>query len=339
MDPVYVEALKVGTFKDSKGNAHTFTLEDLKSIAAGYNPAASEAPVVIGHPSDNAPAFGWIKDAVVKGQSLFLGMKDLVPEFVDACKKGMYKKRSISLREDKSIRHLGFLGAIPPAIKGLVDFAFAEGKSNTFDFDADASVEFKAGNFNEPLNEGEFMELKEALEQIGTLKAEKIALDGQIKTLTGKVTDFSEGDKTKTARIATLETELATVKKTLADGAVATRKAEFVSFCEKLVDAGKMSPKNKDTAISQLEIAFQASTGNFAEGQKKPIDELKAMLESQAVVIEFAEAATKAKAKGTETDMADPKVIANKATAYRTEQASAGNDISFSEAVAHVTKK
>ncbi len=133
MNPV-VEVLRVGTFKDSSDTEHTFTEADLNKIASSYDPTRYEAPVVIGHPSDSAPAYGWIKSAFVKGKSLFLELKNLVPEFVDVCRKGMYKKRSISLYPDRTIRHLGFLGAMPPAIKGLADCSFSEGKAVFIDF-------------------------------------------------------------------------------------------------------------------------------------------------------------------------------------------------------------
>jgi hypothetical protein len=420
MDPIYVEALKVGTFADSAGVEHTFTEGDLARIAASYNPAVNEAPVVIGHPDTNAPAFGWVKDAVVKGKSMYLGLKDLVPEFVDACKKGMYKKRSIALRPDLSIRHIGFLGGTPPAIKGLVDFAFAEGKSQTFVFDGTDFVNFAeggdpakaaqqarskkykiavhdGGNVSKPsqyaslddsefadpvnyaypidethihaalsywgkpddrskyskenqslitkrilraakdhgvevsanFNEGGDVDLQQALAKITTLEQE-------IKDLNSKHSTFSESAKTEKTR---LESELATAKKALADGQAAGRKAEHLSFCEKLIGEGRLNPKSKDTVMGQLELAYQASTGSFAEGQKKPIDELKTMLESQPVVVEFAELAQKSKVVQGNTEEDQVGAITGKAAKYRKEQHDLGNAISFSEAVAHVTKK
>jgi hypothetical protein len=44
--------------------------------------------------------------------------------------QGLFKKRSISVYPDGTLRHVGFLGAQPPALKGLADFAFKdEGKT------------------------------------------------------------------------------------------------------------------------------------------------------------------------------------------------------------------
>lgn len=121
-----IEIFRTGTHTDSAGNTRTWTEEDLDAIVNKYNPANHEAPVVIGHPKDNAPAFGWVEGLQRKGSILYAKLKDLVPEFVDAVKKGLYKKRSISLYPDMTLRHVGFLGAVPPAVKGLADVKFQE---------------------------------------------------------------------------------------------------------------------------------------------------------------------------------------------------------------------
>jgi hypothetical protein len=132
-----IEILQTGTFHDSSGTEQTFTEADLEAIASSYDPTVHEAPVVIGHPINTAPAFGWISRVFKEGEKLFCELKDLVPEFVDAIKSGLYKKRSISLYPDRTIRHLGFLGAVPPAIKGLADIQFSECNPITFEMEID----------------------------------------------------------------------------------------------------------------------------------------------------------------------------------------------------------
>jgi hypothetical protein len=50
-------------------------------------------------------------------------------------KQGLFKKRSVSLYPDMTLRHVGFLGAVPPSIKGLADIQFKEGaQAMTFEF-------------------------------------------------------------------------------------------------------------------------------------------------------------------------------------------------------------
>jgi len=129
-----IEIFRTGTHTNSNGDEKSWTEKDLDSIVSKYNPQEHEAPIVIGHPKDNAPAYGWVEGLERKGSVLYAKIKDLVPEFVDIMKKGLYKKRSISLYPDMTLRHVGFLGATPPAIKGLADIKFSEQEAVTFEF-------------------------------------------------------------------------------------------------------------------------------------------------------------------------------------------------------------
>lgn len=96
----WIPVFKTGTHTDSSGNEKTWTDADLDKIAASYHPAGHEAPVVIGHPKDNGPAWGWVEGLKREGDILYAKFKDLVPEFVDMVRKGLFKKRSISLYPD-----------------------------------------------------------------------------------------------------------------------------------------------------------------------------------------------------------------------------------------------
>jgi len=51
-----------------------------------------------------------------------------VSEFEDMVKQGLFKKRSIRLAPDGTrLLHVGFLGAVPPAVEGLADINFKGG--------------------------------------------------------------------------------------------------------------------------------------------------------------------------------------------------------------------
>ncbi len=130
----WVEVFQAGEQTDSSGNTKNWTTSDLEKIVKNYNAKQHEAPVVVGHPKDNAPAFGWVAGLKTDGKKLYARFKQLIPEFIDAVKRGLYKKRSISLYPDFSLRHIGFLGAVPPAIKGLADIKFCENESITIEF-------------------------------------------------------------------------------------------------------------------------------------------------------------------------------------------------------------
>jgi len=122
----WIQIFKTGSHRDASGDEREWGKADLDRIVSLYNPAIHEAPVVIGHPEDNAPAFGWIEALRRDGEVLLAKLKDLVPEFMDMVKRGLYKKRSIALYPDLTLRHVGFLGAVPPAVKGLSDVRFQE---------------------------------------------------------------------------------------------------------------------------------------------------------------------------------------------------------------------
>ena len=122
----WFEILKPGTFKDTAGREHTFDLSRLKEIERKFNEQTNEAPLVVGHPEVNAPAYGWAQKLKLVGDRLKALPHQIVPEFAEAVNRGMYKYVSVSLRPDDSLRHIGFLGGMPPAVKGLAPVMFAE---------------------------------------------------------------------------------------------------------------------------------------------------------------------------------------------------------------------
>lgn len=97
--------------------------------------AISPAPVVIGHPQTDAPAYGWVEGLYVQGGVLNATLEDTSPEFADMVKAGRYKRVSISMFLPKSpanptpgsfyLKHVGFLGATAPAVPGLKPVKFA----------------------------------------------------------------------------------------------------------------------------------------------------------------------------------------------------------------------
>lgn len=133
----WMEIFKTGKHTDSAGETREWTQKDLDTIVSQYNPTVHEAPVVVGHPTSDAPAYGWVESLKREGDTLYAKVKDWVPAFVNAVKTGLYKKRSISLYPDLSLKHIGFLGAAPPAIKGLADVKFStDDKSTIIEFAA-----------------------------------------------------------------------------------------------------------------------------------------------------------------------------------------------------------
>ncbi len=141
---MWMAVFRTGRHTDSHGNEREWTEGDLDRIAAGYDPAKHEAPVVIGHPKENGPAFGWVEKLERVGDTLWAEIKPTVEGFSDWVKSGLWKKRSISLYPDMTLRHIGFLGAMPPAVKGLPDFKFEE-KEDAMSIEFDEEDEKREG--------------------------------------------------------------------------------------------------------------------------------------------------------------------------------------------------
>ena len=64
------------------------------------------------------------------GDGLYCTFKDVQECFKTSLEQGLFKNRSISLDKDLNIRHIAFLGAQAPAIKGLEEFCFEDDDDN-----------------------------------------------------------------------------------------------------------------------------------------------------------------------------------------------------------------
>ncbi len=133
----WVEVFRAGTHTDSSGQRLTFTAGDLDQMVANFAPKS--APAVLGHPKHNDPAYAWASGFKREGDSLFTRFEDIHPGFEAGVKSGAYHNRSIRVVHDKDkgwrVRHIGWLGAVPPAIEGLkpVEFAAAD-EADVHDF-------------------------------------------------------------------------------------------------------------------------------------------------------------------------------------------------------------
>lgn len=135
--PSPIHIFRPGRHTAMQGRTLEFSAADLAATAAAYDPALHEAPLVIGHPAANAPAFGWVAGLRADADGLFATPRQLEPAFAEEVRAGRYKKVSASFYAPDSphnpkpgvfyLRHVGFLGAQPPAVKGLAPVQFAEG--------------------------------------------------------------------------------------------------------------------------------------------------------------------------------------------------------------------
>lgn len=131
-----IEIFRAGVCIDNAGNTRTFTPADIQATASSYSAEKHEAPLTLGHPEDNKPAYGWVKSlqATPDGR-LTMQAGQVEPAFAEMVKAGRYKKRSASFYPPTHpsnpvpgvwyLKHLAWLGATAPALKGLPDANFS----------------------------------------------------------------------------------------------------------------------------------------------------------------------------------------------------------------------
>lgn len=143
-----IEIFRSGNHTDSQGRAFSFTDADVEAIASKYDPALHEAPIVVGHPKQDAPAYGWVKSVSSKGGRLVVDPQNVEPQFAELVKDRRFAKVSASFYPPNHpnnptpgsyyLKHVGFLGAAAPAVKGLKSIEFSE-DADVIQFD-DAAV-------------------------------------------------------------------------------------------------------------------------------------------------------------------------------------------------------
>jgi transcriptional regulator with XRE-family HTH domain len=127
---------RAGRHTAQSGASLEFSEAEVGAIAAAYDPALHEAPIVVGHPRTDAPAYGWVKSLRAEGAELFAEPDQVEPAFAEMVRAGRFKRISASFYPPTSaanpapgsyyLKHVGFLGAQPPAVKGLKAAEFAE---------------------------------------------------------------------------------------------------------------------------------------------------------------------------------------------------------------------
>lgn len=123
-----VEVFRVGDWTSANGHSKQWTSEDIDAIIDVYmnqeNKHPWVAPIVLGHPLDNSPAYGWVKTLRREDDVLVADFRDLNPGFVTLLENKSFTNRSIMIDENLLLWHIAFLGAVPPAVDGLAPIEF-----------------------------------------------------------------------------------------------------------------------------------------------------------------------------------------------------------------------
>jgi hypothetical protein len=320
-----IEIFKPGKHTAMNGAVLNFSESDLAASAAAYDPAKHEAPLVIGHPKHDDPAYGWVK-SMSFADGLDAEPHQVDPAFAEMVGRGAFKKVSASFYTPDSpqnpvpgiyyLRHVGFLGAQPPAVKGLRAPEFAENEEGVIEF----------ADWSDMQNASLWRRMREwIIGRFGLDEADKIIPDYAVGALeddarqeaadeptpqfsepSPKGDDMSAEDK---ARLTALEEENTRLKAEGATRAGAERHAAHASFAEGLMQAGKLLPAQKDVCVATLDFfAGQDTEVSFGEGDaKKPlVDGFKEFLSALPKQVEFSEVAKPENGGGATASIAAP---------------------------------
>ena len=134
--PKSLHIFKPGRWTTIAGEAIEFSEADLAASARAYNPKLHKAPIVVGHPKSDDPAVGWAKSLTANERGLYITPEKVNPAFAESVQAGSYGTISAKFYRPTDagnpvpgvwyLRHVGFLGAQPPSVKGLEAPEFAE---------------------------------------------------------------------------------------------------------------------------------------------------------------------------------------------------------------------
>lgn len=356
-----------GTHTAMDGRTITFTPEDCIDLANSYDPSVSEAPFVIGHPSLTAPAYGWAERLEFRDGIVYAAPRQVNPAFAKAFNAGSYKKRSLSIYQPDSpgnpkpghyyARHVGFLGAVPPGVKGLPDAQFAEacGDNGPLEF----ALPWEADNLASL-----FQSIRDwVIQEKSIEQADSIIPQWRIQSILDSATDdrkssisplaYAEENNVDPNQTTTVTAEELTRRETaLAEREEKLRRDEeaakqrdakvrrdaVISYADGLVKAGSILPRQKNTVVEVL-LSLDSTPLSFADGDatvnKTPEELLRDVLSQRPKVVDFSE---KTRADDDPVDFADASALATAAQNYQAEQAKQGRTISMTDAVNHVKK-
>ena len=320
---VAIDIFRAGTQTDMHGRQVTIDRTELAAIAASYDPAKHEAPLVVGHPKLDAPAYGWVKSLRVEGDTLVADTHQVDPAFAAIVNEGKYKKKSASFLLPASptnpapgsyyLNHVGFLGATAPAVKGLRAAQFAADTEQLVEFASDRRWGFREiakvfGRLRDWLIERDGAEAAEQVIPAWQIESliEAAQPDVQLDPVSAAafavpLEEVTPMPDEQTADFAAREQELSQRATDLAarEQALATREhqarhADAMEFAAGLVQAGQLLPRHAPMVTELLlvlpadkPLSFAAEDGTTTE--VAPAQALREFLSSLPAQVNYAE--------------------------------------------------
>lgn len=321
-----IHVFRAGSHTPMSGATLAFAEADLAATARAYDPAKHEAPIVVGHPKLDAPAYGWIGGLTAEGGDLFATPKQVEPAFAELVKDGRFKKVSVAFFKPDHpsnpvpgtyyLKHVGFLGATPPAVKGLkpIEFAADDADTLTVEFGeaspwrlswllSDIAALFRGVRDHLVARDG----VEEAEKVLSGDRVQRIAEEAarmQAESTTAPSSSFADPPATppapSTEKTRVTEEELAARERAIADREAAfaaklaaDRKAEDAAFVEGLVHAGRLAQGLAPRVVAFMGALDAEGEIEFADAGKSvketPRAAFRALLSQLPKVVAFGE--------------------------------------------------
>ena len=365
-----IHIFRPGRHTSMQGATIDFGESDLIATANAYDPARHEAPLVIGHPRADAPAWGWVGGLTADGGGLFAAPRQLDPAFAEMVRAGRFKKVSASFYTPDSphnpvpgvwyLRHVGFLGAAPPAVKGLAPVNFAEGDTDegcvSFDFAGSPGLlRWLADLFRglrEYVVEKDGTEMADraipsyAVSGLQEMAAASAAQAAEIPAFAENLTPPKEKSMQKqetppagNINFAETKARADELERKVAYLTGIARKERASRVVDKALADGRLTPAQSVGLADFMAGLDEEGTFDFAEDGGKttsmsPAAFMAAFLERLPKQVDFSEAAP----GGEEALDTSSNDIAQRALAYCEEMRTRGVTVSITDAVAHVSK-
>lgn len=271
-----IQIFKTGNHTAEDGRQWSFPREVVQQLVDNYDPAAFAAPLVVGHPALDAPAYGQVAKLVLNGDTVEMEPAHVEPQFAALVNAKRFPNVSASFFPPEHpsnpkpgqwyLRHVGFLGAAAPAIAGL--------KPASFNGPADGVVTLA---FAAPASAPAPHHPQE---------------ETPVPTPTNPqpAVDFAA----QQAELDQRAGALAKREKLLASKEAAARQAEVANFAASLVDGGKLLPAEQpavEALLNSLTTQEQPVSFAAADGQvSKPAAQLlRDFLTGLPARVDFAE--------------------------------------------------
>ncbi len=299
-----------------------FTGEHLAAMVRNFKSGVWTPPAVIGHPETDAPAHGWARDMRINAAGkLEAQFEKVSTQLEEHARSGRFPNRSVAIYLDPKgsgpvVRHIGFLGAAPPEVKGLAPIQFSlDGDFVAVDFsnspEGEKEDEVDPKQMQESIRSG----IREFFSGLFGEKKEARFSEEEIDARVEKLREELAGQMSEQSKkIDALAAENKTLREGAAAGSSAAKKAEVQAFIEKRKAANQWVPAFDEAGLPAVleHLAQSEGTVKFGEAGKEkelapyavltaffealpkivPTTELVKVSDRKSNVIQFAEPTT-----------------------------------------------